>query len=540
MLLITPRIMSTPPPRRTREMIIPLSTTAGLYECIVMSGIIDYSLNDQFSRELNTSLSSIPNIIQDLAMYPPKRGITYGSYQYIRRQSRDVFNAVLNILGLPNIPLYTSEEKIFIITRGFIPPNIEVSIRTRQERFNDLKLLTRTQLILLARLYDVEDGNDIISDIASHPPRLIEAYIRAIGKYTYQQLADALGMVVPSGMSIETYFLDNITHYSNALERPPTIQAFTPSIVRNRVLPLNLYTDKELILYFNAHINYQSRLELLTNLRRALTEPMFFIVSDPKTRSCINTQSAFLNSVKDPDIWVISFGTLFDYVCYEPLELDYAFGYANKEQSTESFMFRHPENVKVNFTLEQVTQLRDLLLGYKDKYPEVNNIINTINQGLTLQQAYNTRDVELVSTFNRIKVDDIRNYLINLFYVGMYMRRWEGPGCPYPIRAGRTYKMVPPDQRTSEGLVILSDIYDKMKKEGQTLIDGLTLVEYDEKGQIIRSDETVKSILTRVANSEYCIRIASSRLIWTGVYYLQLLYHEGISGFNPATLERIL
>jgi len=49
----------------------------------------------------------------------------------------------------------------------------------------------------------------------------------------------------------------------------------------------------------------------------------------------------------------------------------------------------------------------------------------------------------------------------------------------------------------------------------------------------------ISNLLYEVIKGEYCIRMASSRFVGTGVYYLRLLYNESIPDFDPTTLDRI-
>lgn len=535
----TPRITETPSPNRyvDRDLLGSMEyiyNEAVIYHTVITSGLED------IARELSTPASGVRGVLIELAQHPPRREyLPYAVYMYVRKISRDVLDAVLNILGVTEYRFMTSEEKIFTLTRGYYPVGLTLRLATRQARYIDLQKLSRFQLVLLAQLYGVADGNDMTSDIAAHPPCVMEAFVRALptetkGSTTYLDIAKRLGILVPDGSPVSSYVMDNIVHYASVWLRDPGMTLLTLKQVRDSKDPrayLSLFTDMELLeVMFGVRINYRSRPELLDHLTMLLREPMFFISWDPKQRRCRNDTSAFLNSVLDPRVDIICFGTIFDHIGYEPLELEYAFGHVDREDTKSPYLFRRPENTKLTFTSSQVMQLRYML--------KVEELVKMIDHGLYLERSYTDQDAGLVKAFRDCKGQSlIRTYLITLFQAGMYMRRWEGPGCPYPITDASTYKMVGPEQRSSEALASLYEIKEKLGGEHPAF----TVVEYDTKGRSIRSSTPLNAVLTNIANFTLCIRIGSSYLIWTSVFYLDLLFHETIPGFpDPSKLVKIL
>jgi len=570
-LLLCPDIGSTPDPLsittdpnrdiRSLEQLLAVTRQRTFPTRICRSHLVVHFLT-------NLDISEADVVVRRLAEYP----LTISTYEYalIRRTNQTILRKILEYRKVPReTAIFLSpEECIFTVSRKFLPP-LNPRLEAIQLRYNTILTYTPEIRDILQRLYRVQD-EDPVAGIAKCDPVPLESIIILMQTYPIPLLAKHVGMAIPPHADANLYFQNNILHYASVLSRPTDVSFCS----REKFITMRddevssyckLLTDEELFRLSEVYINYASRSDLLTNLQNLRTREGFFI---PLIRRCQNKHTQLYSDTTDTNIFIIGFGTLGSYIGYEIDELLHSFHYIDTDsisgdesdtrqrngRNRGDFIFRHPENIRSIFTINQIEQLRQLLLAWVGDYPTLQPLIDRIDEGLVDIRQKTDYDKQLLRDFRRLSKDQqnlIRSYLYDLFYAGMYMRRWEGPGHPYPHRTAQTENTkISPDANTLKSLKTLESRIDTFAPQTKTLIcgtytstrdnftGGLRVVEYfgaDPQQQ----RNFISNLLYEVMKGEYCIRMASSRFVGTGVYYLRLLYNENIPDFDPTTLDRI-
>lgn len=148
------------------------------------------------------------------------------------------------------------------------------------------------------------------------------------------------------------------------------------------------------------------------------------------------------NDATDP---TLAFGKYNNYRCYQTSELEGAF---RTYGDAEEFKFAVPDydpqrpirdtvtgqNLEAEFKLEDIKQLRQLLVFANN--PIFNGLINKIDIGLKILDDQSDELDSLVNSYNQLNEREkyvAKLYLVWMFYYGMWMRFWKGPGKPWPI-----------------------------------------------------------------------------------------------------------
>jgi hypothetical protein len=506
----------------------------------------------------NLVVTEAASVLERFASYPLR--ITPNEYLLIRRIPVALLIRVLEYRQVPhNLVIFLSHEDcIFTLSRGY-PPPFRADLETIRARYNELNVLPQDIKDTLTVLYRTAEEMDPIAGIAKKEPVPIEAVIRLMQSHPIPLLAQHVGMTIPPHLESAQYFRNNILQYEAVIQRPANLSALNlerlMGMRESEVEPyLKQFTDEEILSSTGAYVNYASRQDLIANLSALRARDNFFI---PLSRNCRNAQTQLFSDTADPTLFIIAFGTLTRYWGYEIDELMSSFTYNEsidtRRANRGDFIFRHPEDPRVAFTVAQIDQLHQLLLPWSTQ-PLVPPLISRINEGLMEARQKTDYDRQLIRDFRRIVKEQqpiVRDYLFGLFQAGMYMRRWEGPGHPYPQKSNQTENVkVSPDANTLKALQQVHRIIDQFDPTTKRLIygeyvnrsdqitGGLRIVEYFGP-QPEQSRGCISDLMYQVIRSDFCIRMASSKFVGTGAYYLRLLFNETIPNFDPTHVDRI-
>lgn len=474
------------------------------------------------------------DVIQKLAEYPLT--INADTYNLIRTLRVQALAKVLEFLGIyRTITLFMSrEELIFTISRRYVLPYSQRTERSIH-RYSLISRLSTNIRNLIVELYGYENDLEPLIEVAKieeiHP---LESIICMINDYPHLELAKQVGMIIPPNVNITNYFLANILSYKKIFTRRDNLEPPNPTALsRLRVGHyhyLEQFTDQELFVSLGLYLEYSSRHDLLQKLVSLRTTSRFFI---PLIRNCTNTTTLLYNNTRDVNVFIIAFGILTNYIGYETDELMNSFHYKNDED----FVFLHPENIRTMFSNDHIEQLGQLLINY----PELVALNQKINEGLVQRRQKTDYDRTLLQTVRSLRQEHttiLRRYLYRVFLCGMYMRKWEGPPHPYPMNTKQTEKKMTPDENTHRELIELQGISEMLPRNLRTFVNDLRIVEY--YGAV--ADQThlrIGAYVQEVSSGRECIRMASSKFVGTGYYYLKVLFNEVIPNFDPSQLDRI-
>lgn len=414
-------------------------------------------------------------------------------------------------------------------------------ITSIQQRYNTLRNHKYSKI--LAQLYNITNTTSNWVEIAkTTTPHVMESFILNLDNFPTQNILENFGIIVPKDQSnnMDEYIRNNIGKYGNIVTRKK-LSLIPVDIIRfQHKYDIEKYvtslTDVEILNNLGVYVPYNDRDELVNNIITCITKPTFMYPTVRSKDRSINTQTTLFTDITDTSVFMICYGTLDKYFSYELDELLNAF----HVDETYSIQFRRPENPKVLWHIREIQKLLRLLKSFTVT-PDLTKLINRINDGIIeATEKIEFDDIAittLLSYDSRIK-DCIKRFLYEIFYIGMYMRRWKGPGHDYPIKEAET-KGIEPTETISHHIGIAIELLNAMPKYAKDFTLNLKICQYQTTGTIEHGKEKLNNEWDGIIKGNNCIRIASTRLIGTGYHYLRVLYKETIQGFDIKEVERI-
>ncbi len=512
---------------------------------------------------------------RELAVYPAN--ISYFDYQTLS-WSRPKIMRILLSMKYPDVNFMDRNHILFLASRGYIVST--VNIDKIKARYTLLRKYGPTIMNKLHRLYGIDRSDTSVYDIAREKKNPLEDIIVSfrsdrnefdrVSTRTGQernrlapQYGARIGMIIPPSIQNKSeYFWDNVLDYKQVMTRPANIKPINKELLSIALLNnndvrllLQNYTDSEIFTYVGLYMPYTSRSDLVDNINSVRQNRRFFI---PTIRNCTNEETiTTLEDTIDPAVFIISYGTMFEYFCYDTDDFTENFRDFPIEGTNETiYKFRKPDVLEEDFVPSEMTDLMNLLELYPT-IPGIREIIINIRDGLRKVRTMTKYDVRVKNEYNKLPNTDkpiINRWLKQLFTTGMYMRRWKGPPHPYPMKSKDT-KGPDPNIQVNIELKILGyypteshtnkvgGITAELSKAGQKFVDNLRSVEYklrDDVRKPTQQSSTIGYFLGRVRRQAYCIRMASTQFIGTGSYYLFVFFSETMPNFDPAELVTIM
>jgi len=433
----------------------------------------------------------------------------------IHRPSVDV-KTYLTLKQIANLRRYIqhdlkddlSEDAIlFLATRGYLlPEHIPDEQDLKRRRY--INGCSESTCNLLKQLYNIKDvaRDKVVKRLLRIDPHPIEEFILHLDVSGELEVASWLGIVVPPTSSRD-YVRANILLYQ---------ELFQPREGRIECL-----SDWQIIERYQVYIDYTSRQHLIDGIKNLHTKERFFVSLDRK--KCQNEETFYGTPTSNLDVPMVAYGTLDSYWCFEVEELKTTFGMTPG-------VFRSPDMVK-EYTRQEIEQLRRVI-RYYDGFAE---LVSVIDNGLVDLSQLDNVELVLRNAVLKWSSTKFHTMLWDLFMAGMYMRRWLGPGTPYPTREEDTKTQICPEERTTPMLVkIKEQIAENPKLMKSIRIRNLR------QGQYQTGTERLPQFLDLVMTDQKCIRMASTECIGTACYYLDKFYGEKIPNFDSTTLDNIM
>jgi hypothetical protein len=474
-------------------------------------------------------------------------------------------NILCRLLHIPNeFHLMTLSSIRNILLRGYINPVcIDASVLERYHLFDTLTPFTRQ---LLKRLY--YDQSDImIRSLFAWNERDYYSPLRNVVvecDNNIPTLTRALGMSIPPFVEIanetQKYILNNFMFYRE-------------KVVNEHKTNKNVYelTDIEIFGEIGGYVGYNSCLDLYDIYNSFQNDNSIFFV--PYERKCVNTFTQTGDDTNDPTIFIIGFGNKDKYTCYTLDDLLGNFQPRGEDDDIyEYIIFENESLIPTKLNETQIKWLILLLTIYS--LPDIPEPIKSeaqkvLNALILIENKYrqlNEKEKTYRATFRRLDTtcrDLIIKWLHEAFYVGMYMRQWDGPGHPFPMTLQQTqqkminhqitanditekvkqeYTRDQLDDRLSPLIGHTQDIENELLKQcsqPQFLMD-LPLVDYINDKYLLLENSPIKSKWKGVCSGEMCIRQWSRLIVITMNYYLLLFINQNIPQFNPKLVEKII
>ena len=466
--------------------------------------------------------------------------------QLVTNLSRQVLEMFAGRIGIPrdNLRFISMDELRRAVITGRTDHIANGTIAIVAQRYNTLR--NHKYANLLDDLYDVDGDDDAWINVARTAPHPMESVILGLDGYSSKEIVDTFGMAIPlsHANNIDQYIRANLVGYKNVLTRgtldpiPLEVLVFMePHGLENYISKL---TDNEIFTNIGIYVAYTTRVELVRSVANTITRPQFMYPAiRVEARAHNKATTINFTPITDLDSFMVCYGTALKYYMYELDELTGAF---YRDDDTGVMEFRRPENVRTKFVTQDVENLRRLLSCFPPT-TDITDLMNRIDEGLIDAKekiAYDdTARLQLRAFDNQTK-ELIQQYLRQIFYTGMYMRRWQGPGHAFPLKSDTTKHHREPDDKVSEQLGMGLALLKQMGQSPKNFCMSLKICEYNGRGNIDHGQTAFNNEWENVIKGTQCIRMASSKFVGTGYHYLRALFRETIPGMDVTAVDRII
>lgn len=382
--------------------------------------------------------------------------------------------------------------------------------------------------------------------IRNRSPHLFEDYLIRVyqGNLTRNDVYQIMGMIIPPTVddsNLARYIQDNVGYYINVMKRQgnPTLvmplDKWSSVKASDRLVMLEACTDLVILSTAQAYLPYSGRDVLLRKIVSLVDTPGFFLPLGITGAS--NQETVMATPVKDLPLnysVAIAYGTLQRYWIYELEDLIHGFAVVLDGADAP----RRPESKDPQyFTVEDLTQLLDIMtvMSKSAELAELQEL--TVKHRLRVLSALHPKDLFMknISEAEHSSVLQMVELLEYFIITGMYMRRWQGPGHPYPL--------LDFPQGVPEQTVIVSDrllyLREQVNRpEIHKIFSSMSLCDMDYvSGEIkIKAHTTLSSRFNELVSNNHCIKLGSTDFIFTAIYYLRILGRGDVVTFTLTDL----
>jgi len=400
-------------------------------------------------------------------------------------------------------------------------PTLAKHIKSIDPRVKKLLSLPLEIKYIYLRLHQCDTSIELLNT-SPHP---LEPYIDLVDTRA-EQVANAVGMLVPIGSDLQSYVSNNIIDYRWCITDRPSIEddnfikEYRGGLTNGELIELlRRYRDPDLFQLLELYVAADSRRQLLEKLASYLNGVAMFFV--PLVRRCYNSETYLGEPTSNMDVFMIAYGTYQRYRCYEIEELI---------QNAKPDTIDLPDYV---IEPEDLDGLQRLVKCYEvprmDELLRKLRIIAEYDEGLT-------QIINIVKQWTSEQVSQLRTFFHTLFRLGMYMRSWDGVNS-YPLLEIDT-KGTNSTVFTCVTLVEMDTLMNSLHPDVKAVVTGLCLRRY-KKGHLERLDSSIVSLYRNVIQGTECIRMASAYLVSSAHYYSVMILNEPIEGFDPDKLEPV-
>ena len=534
----------------------PATTTMTLEEAIRGGYQFD---EGQYAKQIDELLnrSRVPSshrrtFVQLIQQYPDM----YDIFRDYGRNSTSFAHGLVR-LYYPEVPGMVQELYTYAVNYPLVFSESQQKILRRQQ----ITALPRAYLDTLYQIYSTRDLENIL-DTDQNP---LELYLTAIAKVKVNQLPALVanfGMITPEHLltrDVRRYVLQFMHEYRDIIIRSPDIPLINqvingqPENVVDFIAALARYTDQEIMTYFGYVAGFENRNTLIENIFQNVSEEGFMVYKEINANIAINTQTTLLMDISDLLKPYLVFGTPFR---YRILELDELLGAFNEEyndrQEITGFKFTKIGGlVTESYTIGQVSRLQSLLPAMKNMNGQlatsVDQILERIRSGIIRTMKRNAEVDAIIRDVKRAGLpiqNLVKEIFYKIFYAGMYMRRWKGPGNKFPVVAASTRGGGDPQAKSIAALAEVSELMHQLEVANKSLHNRLrTIPEIDYRTRadeiVILSHAHLFDLVGTVAQGGQCIRIASRHFVLTANYYIGVMFGEVIPDFDPHSVDSI-
>lgn len=481
-------------------------------------------------------------IVNLLQYYPDTRN-------YLDQEIKGLAKSIIKIFykeeDLTEAQLFYS----FLINYPLLLPE-SPELTARRERLKELILSTPIVEAIRA-IYGTIKINKILR-MEEHP---LELYLFAIKKAKPDEIPNLVsnfGMRLPEFLTnrrIRNYVYDNIVDYKNVIVRNPAIVPLKQKITKvpadffEMANQLSEYTDYEIVDFFGFSGGFNNRNGLIEQVFVNLREENFILFNRIDPDRATNTKTTLLTEFDEILSPYIVYGSPLSYRVLELDEIIHAF----KVSPGVIDFLKINNKTDERYTKTQIIRLQVILATMrsvnKNLEAQIDELLNIINIGFAQKLFRDDNIKELIveiSQTTKENKDKLEKFFWDLFYAGMYMRRWKGPGYKYPMSSSSTQAKIDP---VPISIIALSQVWASWENIEPYLIrdkiNYLPIIDIYHNGQATVTQERLIKMVQEIASGSYCIRMASRKLVLSANYYLNLFFNQSIKDFDPTEVDSI-
>jgi len=393
-------------------------------------------------------------------------------------------------------------------------------------------------LNLLYNLYNTTNIEDIVTGVI-HP---LESYIIRLSEihddFDLRLIMTTLGMQIDTTLKyndLNRYIFHNILNYADVLTNKDILDTsdpnlYIPTSYHDFVKIIKKYPDTQLLYVFGQPGNFDNRINLFKDIYYNLTNGNFMIFSKLVPTPPLGMPSPYL-----------TFGTPINYVLLSLDQLTTNF----INLPYESFFRRH-DNPDLEYSYLQLIHLRKILYYMRtinySLSESINQLVYKLNLGLIRKlprpDVVNVFIKHILELTDSTISENIKNIFINLFYIGMYLKKWKGPGYDYPVN----FPDIPGNiQLTQPVSVLISTIFtllDDLPTSWKQRLINLPQVDFNDFIPIY-TESNIFDQLRLLSSGNECINLNTRYIILSSYYYLCVVYTTLIYDFDVSTVAFI-
>jgi len=356
-------------------------------------------------------------------------------------------------------------------------------------------------------------------------------YYLILGLYYPDIFYKQVEIAIPPNIHYVTYIRQNILDYHNLDDNLPNMTDLL--MVADSYNVYENLQDNILINIVGGYPFFDNRHTLVNNIVSMLHVKSWFILLFPdkekiNNKDNITTNLSTIDELKDDGEIVLAYGTESSYSIYE---LDELLRSIHFNDENKYWMFDNPQGG--SFRLLDLYRLLELLTMIVNINDEAMKLYKHVCRALEENKSYSFEERDLKSEYSNLPDGEKKNtldFLEAVFYMGMYMRRWKGPGHPYPVKETDTRSS---DLTFEVKIKECVDVITNMLKTPNIFCRFYSIDDNKKEGSFV-------GLFDKVKNGKYCIRSASKRFVATAVWYRLLLMGEAWPDVDINTIDRIV
>ncbi len=504
-----------------------LSLLAAIHEkqlFLIFNLLNTYTIRDsQVTADIRSSATSLNLLHRDQLLQMGDMLYRLGLYSLVTTAPEMVDVGFKEFLEL------SLEPGTLLCQTSLFEVSMPMRVYQASKRYFSLLKLSPTKIDLLTKLYK---GNLLAISRSKTSP--LEKYIVECTRENYMTLSLEIGMNIPAIAAGDSYlyYLMNVVDYKNVLEgsEPADNEIFT------RLGIYFYYTSRSNLYYAYQHLICKNE-RVFAPMRCNITGESIHGVLNRSLNTDLTTGETVNEALKNGE-FVICFGKYNAFHTTTLEELDNAF-----QITDENTAFRIPYDYGNEYEEEIVDNLVSFLALYPDT-PQKVSLLDKIKKikeiSVEKNNAEKQRLVRLKQAPEEVKLL-IKEYYYKVFDLGMYFRKWRGPGHPYPMdKASTEIKDFDPNNVTTKlHLDSMGEITKNLPREWQFWIRETPLFDSSKSGRFKESNSTLGRLHDNVLRDEACIRMASSEYIATSVRALLVYFRTSVPNFDVRSVVHI-